>query len=407
MTDVYELGKLAFHRGDFHVAWAKLQQAEGDGRALLLLAQMASNGDGRSEDPFLAARLYREAAEKGSACAAYNLGALYATGRGLAADEVAALRWYERSAELGDADGFRMVGLMYATGQGCGAPDLDKAEEAWRAAAELGQREALADLGKLFAYHRQDPVQAAGWYLESAGAGNESAIHELLRLCPVLKAQAELGNTHARTMLGVIFMLYVDAPKETIDFLDQSASEGDVVAQRTLAYLLERGQGVAVEQERAVQLYRAAAEGGDGIAAFNLGLHYANGHVLEVDVSSAVHWLRVAAEAKIAEAYAIIGNHLSFLDLDEEALEWYLVGAKAGQVNCMFVVGGWYRDGVGTSVNLVQSLRWFLAMLNEGSGDGVHEAHQFVSRMTSEEVREAARLAGRPLDADVFLAQGC
>ncbi|WP_328369610.1 sel1 repeat family protein [Micromonospora zamorensis] len=219
----------------------------------------------------------------------------------------------------------------------------------------------------------------------------------------MLKAEADLGNTRARTMLGVILMLYVDAPEETVDFLGQSAAEGDVVAQRTLAYLLERGQGVAVDKERAMRLYRAAAEGGDAIAAFNLGLHYANGEVLAADIPNAVRWLRVAAKAEITESYPFLGNHLAALDLDEEALEWYLVGAEAGQANCMFVLGSWYRDGIGTSVDLVQSLRWFIAMLTVGSGDGVHEAHQLVSRMTSGEVREAARLAGRPLDAEVFL----
>ncbi|MFJ6166015.1 tetratricopeptide repeat protein [Micromonospora orduensis] len=403
--DAYEIGKSAFQRGDFQVAWKSLEKAEDDGRALLLRAQMASNGDGRDEDPFLAARLYREAAERGSARAAYNLGVLHATGRGVEVDEGAAFSWYQRSAELGDADGFRMVGLMHATGQGGGPPDFDEAEKAWRTAAELGQREVFSDLGKLFAYHRQDPVQAADWYLKAAGVGDESAIGELLRLCPVLKAQADSGNTRARTLLGVIFMLYVDAPEETVAFLSQSSSEGDAVAQRTLAYLLERGQGVAVDKERAVRLYRVAAEGGDGIAAFNLGLHYTSGEVLEVDIPSAVHWLRVAAVAKIADAYPLLGNHLASLDLDEEALKWYLVGAEEGQASCMFVAASWYRDGIGTSVDLVQSLRWFIAMLDVGSGDGVHEAHQLVPRMTPEEVREAARLANRPLDADIFLAQ--
>lgn len=251
--------------------------------------------------------------------------------------------------------------------------------------------------------HRQDPVEVADWCLRSAAAGDDSAIDELFRLCSVLKAEADLGNTRARTMLGVILMLYVDAPEETVDFLGQSAAEGDVVAQRTLAYLLERGQGVAVDKERAMRLYRAAAEGGDAIAAFNLGLHYANGEVLAADIPNAVRWLRVAAKAEITESYPFLGNHLAALDLDEEALEWYLVGAEAGQANCMFVLGSWYRDGIGTSVDLVQSLRWFIAMLTVGSGDGVHEAHQLVSRMTSGEVREAARLAGRPLDAEVFL----
>jgi TPR repeat protein len=107
----------------------------------------------------------------------------------------------------------------------------------------------------------------------------------------------------------------------------------------------------------------------------------------------------------VVESYPLLGNQLSALDLDEEALHWYLVGAESGNADCMFVVGSWYRDGIGTSVDLVQGMRWFIAMLNVGSGNGVHEAHQMVSQMTPEEIRTSARLAGRPLDAEVFLRE--
>jgi TPR repeat protein len=400
----YERGRLAFERRRYSEAREMLAKAKDDGRAYLLLGQMASNGDGQPSDPALAASLYREGADRGNAVAAYNLGAMYANGRGVVADPAVALQWYQRSAELGDADASRMIGLMYASGQG-GCQNFDKAESAWRAAAELGQRDAYADLGKLFAYHRKDPVEAADWYLKSVGAGNSAAIDELLRLCASLKALADGGNTRARTMLGVIFMLYVDAPAQTVELLTKSASEGDPVAQRTLAYLLERGQGVEVDRRRAVELYRSAAEAGDGTAAFNLGLHYVNGEVVKADMAEAVRWLRVAASAQVVESYAVLGNQLAALDLDEEALHWYVAGAEHGQANCMFAAGSWYRDGVGTSVNLVQGLRWFIAMLNVGRGEGVHEAHQMVSQMSEDDIRDAASLAGRPSDAEIFLEQ--
>jgi TPR repeat protein len=401
--DDYEAGKAAYERRQYAEAQTLLARAKDNGRAYLLLGQMASNGYGQPMNQKVAANLYREGADRGNAEAAFNLAVIYATGRGVGVDYVAALRWYQRAADLGDANGLHMLGLMYASGQG-GPRDLNKAESVWRTAAELGQRDAYAELGKLFAYHRRDPIEAADWYLKSAGAGNSSAIDELLRLGPFLKALADGGKTRARTFLGVIFMLYVDAPEQAAKFLAESASEGDSLAQRTLAYLLERGQGVEVDRERAVNLYRSAAEAGDGTAAFNLGLHYVDGEVVGPDIAEAVRWLRVAASANVKESYALLGNQLATLDIDEEALHWYVVGAEHGQANCMFVAGCWYRDGIGTHVNLVQSLRWFIALLNVGHGEGVHEAHKIAREMSADDIRAAASLAGRPSDADVFLA---
>lgn len=354
--DLFEQGKSAYQRGDFGEARRLLECAGEDRRALLLLGQMASRGDGSAEDPKLAARIYQKAADLGDSTAAYNLGAMYATGHGVGRDDTAALNWYQRSGDLGDANSLRIVGLMYASGQGT-SPDLEKAEQAWRAAVDRGQRDALADLGKLFAYHRHSPVQAAEWYLKSAGAGDDGAVSELLKLCRPLKELADSGDTRARTMLGVIFMMYVDAPAQTVQYLSQSAAEGDPVAQRTLAFLLERGQGVQPDRERAVLLYRSAAEAGDNIAAFNLGLHLANGAVVASDTAESIHWLRTAASSGVTEAYPLLGNQLSALDQDEEALHWYVAGAESGNADCMFVAATWYRDGIGTAASRVQALR--------------------------------------------------
>jgi hypothetical protein len=69
----------------------------------------------------------------------------------------------------------------------------------------------------------------------------------------------------------------------------------------------------------------------------------------------------------------------------------------------MFEAAGRYRDGHGTPVDLVQSLRWYLAMLNHGNGYGIHEAHRIVDRMTDEQIVTAGRQAGRASEAETFL----
>jgi hypothetical protein len=63
----------------------------------------------------------------------------------------------------------------------------------------------------------------------------------------------------------------------------------------------------------------------------------------------------------------------------------------------------WFRDGTAGQVDLVQSVRWFPAMLQQGNGDGVHELFQFASRMTPEQIRGGATLAGDASVAEPFV----
>ncbi|MET8838222.1 tetratricopeptide repeat protein [Micromonospora sp. NPDC004540] len=390
----YDRGALAAQRGAFEEAREQLELAGPDDRALLLLGQLASSGHGEPADPVRARGLYERAAELGSAEAAHNLGVLYATGRGVPQDQAAALRWYRRSAELGGVPALRMVGLMYGTGQGV-PMDQGEAERHWRMAAAAGEAQALHDLGTLFAYHKVDLPEAAFWYLEAAKAGIENAKRELALLAPKLRMPASVDR-RARTMLGVIRAFHLGDPAGGVKLLTVSADDGDPVAQRTLAYLVQHGIGTTQDATRATALYQAAAEAGDVFAAFNLG-------VLSGGSDEAVRWLRQAAEAGITEAYPRLGDRLSERDLDEEALQWYLRGAEAGDKGSMFAAACWYRDGFGGPVDLVQALRWYLAMLNAGSGDGIHEAHAIVPRMTADEIHEAGRLSGRLLEADLFV----
>ncbi|GGR75602.1 hypothetical protein GCM10010169_19600 [Micromonospora fulviviridis] len=221
------------------------------------------------------------------------------------------------------------------------------------------------------------------------------AKRELILLAPKLRMPASVDR-RARTMLGVIRAFHLGDPAGGVKLLAVSADDGDPIAQRTLGYLVQHGIGTTKDDLRATALYRAAAEAGDALAAFNLG-------VLAGGSDEAVHWLRQAAEAGVTEAYPRLGDRLSERDVDEEALRWYVHGAEAGDKGSMFAAACWYRDGFGGPVDLVQALRWYLAMLNVGSGDGIHEAHAIVPRMTADEIYEAGTLSGRLLEADLFV----
>jgi len=374
----YDLAMMAIQRRDPVAAREHLERAGQDGRALLALGQLA---DDASEPVF-----YERAAELGNGEAAYNLGAWHARH-----DEYpAALRWYERAAELGDKSARRMIGIIYATGQGV-AVDNEVAEAHWRAAAAGGDTRALHDLGTMFAYHKVDLAEAAHWYAEAAREGFEPANRELALLAPRLSED----TTRTRTMRGVILAFFLGKPAKGARLLAVSAAQNDPIAQRSYAFLLQHGTGVKKDRKQAAALYRAAAEAGDAWAAFNMASMLG-------DHPDAVRWLRAAAENGISAAYPVLGDRLSAQDQDEEALSWYVRAAEEGHQGAMRAAADWYRDGYGGPVNLVQALRWYLKLLDLGSGDGIHPAHAIVPRMTVDEIHEAGRLSGRYTEAEVF-----
>ncbi len=134
---------------------------------------------------------------------------------------------------------------------------------------------------------------------------------------------------------------------------------------------------------------RAAAEAGDGIAAYNVG-------VSEADAEASIAWLSRAADAGATGWPARAGTLRPC-----GTTCWPPRAATSGACSRR---PGRYRDGVGTPVDLVQSVRWYLAMLNHGDGDGLREAHQIVDRMTDEQIVEAGRRADRDSDAWTLLA---
>jgi len=86
-----------------------------------------------------------------------------------------------------------------------------------------------------------------------------------------------------------------------------------------------------------------------------------------------------------------------------DSLSWSLWGAVNGNISAMYAAACGYRDASGTRRNRVQAVRWYLAMLSAGDGDGVHEAINLARHMSQAQIREAGRLAGQEKHAVALL----
>lgn len=209
-----------------------------------------------------------------------------------------------------------------------------------------------------------------------------------------LAALAERGDAEAQTLLGAILLEIVRDPTAARKWFELSAAAGDGAGQRSLGFLYANGLGVRRSEEKAVALFRAAAEAGDGFAMFNLAATNMAKDGKYLSYAETVDLLERAEGAGIVEATAKLGDLLAAGDRDEEALACYVRAASQGHVGAMNAAACWHRDGTAGPRDLVQSARWFLTMLRYGNGDGVHEAGMIAGDMTDEEIREAARLAG-------------
>lgn len=119
---------------------------------------------------------WQKLAEKGSANAQFNLGAIYDNGDGVPEDDAVAAKWYLQAANQGHVNAQFSLGVMYANGEGV---DKSAAEAAswYQKAANQGDYRAQYNLGALYANGDgvpQDLSESYVWFSLAAMSGNKN-----------------------------------------------------------------------------------------------------------------------------------------------------------------------------------------------------------------------------------------
>lgn len=114
------------------------------------------------------------------------------------------------------------------------------------------------------------------------------------------------------------------------------ASHGHVSAQFSLGVAYALGRGVAVDVSRAIPLWEAAAEQGHVGAQFNLGLVYALGQGVERDLAKArLWWYRAAhggdSSAQFQLGVLAVSGDSQVQNLLEAAHWWRLAAAQGNE----------------------------------------------------------------------------
>lgn len=242
-----------------------------------------------------------------------------------------------------------------------------------------------------------DVISSAQRALGAAQRGDRDAKVRLEELRGPLEALADAGELEARSVLGVIALEYDEDAVAAFRHFSLAAEQGHPTGRRALAHLLMTGRGTKADPERAERLLTSAAEAGDSHALFNLAMMHLTGRAVDrMGAQEVMALLMTAAEDGVPEASGVLGDWFSEIGREADALTWYERAAEGGHSPSMLATGVRYRDAIGTDKDAVRSLMWFLTMLQDGNGDGIHESHQLVSDMSEEQIREAAHRAHSP-----------
>jgi TPR repeat protein len=157
--------------------------------------------------------------------------------------------------------------------------------------------------------------------------------------------------------------------------LSPLARQGNAEAQYLLGVMHTQRKGVTRDYGEAAAWYRAAANQGHGLAAFNLGFMYYYGageadNAVAQDIAQAAHWLKQAAAAGYGAAQALLGEiYYRGLGVPRNlvaAATLTLRAASQGFEGAQYTAGLMLYAGEGVERDLVTAYTWFAKLSDAG-----------------------------------------
>lgn len=135
------------------------------------------------------------------------------------------------------------------------------------------------------------------------------------------------------------------------------------------------------DEQAEFKLYTEAANGGNRLAAYNLGVAYRDGLGTQPDVNQALTWFQKAAsEGDDTAAFNIgaIYDEGQLLPQDDQtAIAWYDVAAQRGNTDAMINLGLMYEAGEGIQANAQKAAEMYAEAAKKGDVFGAYKYLQF------------------------------
>lgn len=268
---------------------------------------------------------------------------------------------YQHLAEKGDKDGQLKLGYMFNQGLG-GAIDLTLAEKWYRLAAEQGQPVAQYLLGNLNQLghlgSQPDYAEAKKWY-----------------------SRAQSTYAPAAVALGFIHDTVDDDYLTALIGYQKAADQGDPIGQFDLGLLYEKGKGLPVDMLKAKDLYQKAADQGHVQAMVQLAGLYFNESSSFKDQDLALALYKKAADWGDRDALYQLGllsetGVATKLDFPE-ALQYYQKAADKGNAKAMLALARIYQYGLGVTKNSQEAIQYYKKLAAMGNAYAEYQLAMF------------------------------
>ncbi len=179
---------------------------------------------------------------------------------------------------------------------------------------------------------------------------------------------AEMGVAEAQLLLGGCYHYGLGTTPNismAAKYYRLSAGETNFVAMKSLGYLLMNGYGVETNEDEAKYwLLRAATEGGNRRAMYNLGVLYERKYPDTNAMAEGLKWMKRSAVMGDALATDELShfyyNGWGVTDTNLDGYRyWRFKAALLGATDAQFFMGEAYRKGDGVPKDVRNSLMWY------------------------------------------------
>lgn len=321
-----------------------------------------------------------------------KLGKLYFYGMGTEMDEFKAMNCFRKAETMEIPEAYYFLGLAYYEAKGVVSPNIQKAEEYFRKAAEAGYSDAIKAIAELYMQSGQENgYEKAIEYLKTIAEGEHAdiAYEGLMRIAvEQMNAQdyddpqnselyqkalrfetsgKEAGMTESlsKAFLDRGINLYnIEKYESAIAPLLLAAQMGESEAATHLGDLYFYGHGVDTDYEQSYYWFSKAAQSNNAYAQYSIAFMYIKGQFVEKDDTQVIKWMKLAAENGYTEAQKNMGEYYYYGSFGcrrdmKEAIKWYEMGAKSNEPTCVFTLGLIYEEGDGVQKNILKAADWY------------------------------------------------
>lgn len=169
----------------------------------------------------------------------------------------------------------------------------------------------------------------------------------------------------------------VDEPDQAMSAYNTAVEDGYAAAMVNYGMLMGRLGDDTAE----FAYYQKAADSGNTLAAYNLGVAYRDGLGTQPNVDKALQWFeKAAADGDDTAAFNIgaIYDEGQLIDADDQtAIAWYDLAAQRGNTDAMINLGIMYETGEGIPANVEKAAEMYRQAAEKGDMFGASKYMQF------------------------------